>query len=194
MMACAMSALVFAGGSQFAAVGIVASGGSLVMAVVSALFLNARYVPMGLALAAKLGPRSDATSWRAVVTPHLLIDESAAIGLSAPSDNRRVFAWTGAAIFVTWNVGTVAGAVLGSSIGDTRMVGLDAAIPAAMVAMLAPALRDERGRWVAIVGAAVALLLMPIAPPGVPVLAAAVAALVARDQPSGSLDASEVAQ
>lgn len=170
-MACAMSALVFAGGSQFAAVGVVAAGGSPAAAVASGLLLNARYVAFGLAVAPRL---SSGRGGRALAA-HLVIDESSAVALREPDDHgaRRAFWATGLAVFVLWNAGTALGALAGEAIGDPAALGLDAAFPAGFLALLAPLLRDASSRAAALGGVAIAVALLPVAPPGVPVLAAA---------------------
>lgn len=171
---CAMSMMVFAGGAQFAAVGVTAAGGSAIAAIVSALILNARYVPMGAALSPRLNHRRFAAA-------HLLIDESAAVALAEPdhASSRRRFWLTGLGIFVLWNAGTAVGAFTGAALGDPRALGLDAAIPGAMLALLAPQFDHRRGRAVAAAGALIAVALTPVLPAGVPILAASAAALVA---------------
>ncbi len=70
------------------------------------------------------------------------------------------------------------GALVGTAI-DPSDFGLDAAAPAVFLALLWPGLRKRVNRWVALAGAAVALVLVPVAPAGVPVIAAAGVALVA---------------
>ncbi|GAB3442240.1 AzlC family ABC transporter permease [Actinophytocola sediminis] len=171
-MASLMSVAVFAGGSQFMVVGVVAAGGGLVTAVLGALLLNARHLPFGLAIGPVMG-----RSWPArLVGSHLMIDESVAFAM-AQRDPRRgpaVFWAAGIALFCAWNVGTVVGALAGQVIGDPDAFGLDAAFPAALLALLLPALRDARTRRAALLGAVVALVTTPILAPGVPVLAALV--------------------
>lgn len=174
--ACAMSALVFAGGSQFAAVGVVAAGGSPLAAVASGLLLNARYLAFGVAMAPHLrgGPL------RRAAAAFFVIDESVALALAEPDDRAaRMFWWTGTMLGIAWIAGTAAGALAGAAIGDPRVYGLDAAFPAGFLALLAPLLDRRRARVAAAVGGVVAVALLPFAPPGVPVLAAAVGAAVA---------------
>jgi 4-azaleucine resistance transporter AzlC len=183
-IACGLSLLVFAGGSQFAAVGVLASGGSPAAAVASGLLLNARYVAFGLAVA----PRLRGRLLRRAAASHLLIDESSALALARDDDAAadRAFWWTGAAVFVLWNAGTAAGALAGAALGDPKALGLDAAFPAGFLALLAPLLRTHRARVTAAVGAMVAVALVPFAPPGVPVLASVggvLAGLVVRAEP-----------
>lgn len=177
-----MSALVFAGGAQFAAVGVLASGGSAVAAVVSGLVLNLRYLAFGAAVAPRLQPGA----LRRALAAHLLVDESAALALAEPDRARaeRVYWACGASIFVAWNVGSFLGARFGDAVGDPAVLGLDAALPAALMAMVAPQLSSRAARISAGAGAAVAVGLSAVASAGVATvgggLGAVVALLVAR--------------
>lgn len=166
-----LSVLVFAGGSQFMVVGVVAAGGGLVAAVLGALLLNARHLPFGLAVGDIMGRGLVARLFGS----HLLIDESVAFAMAQkdPARARAVFWALGSAAFVVWNLCTLAGALAGQGIGDTDAFGLDAAFPAALLALVLPALRgDARTRNAALVGSAVALAATPFLPAGVPVLLA----------------------
>ncbi|MEU5876867.1 AzlC family ABC transporter permease [Spirillospora sp. NPDC047279] len=163
-----MSLLVFAGGAQFAAVGVVLAGGSPVAAVVSGLVLNARLLPYGFAVADVLGGRGR------LVGAHLIMDEGVAFTLRQddPRGRRAVFWICGVALFAVWNVSVVLGALAGQAIGDTDTFGLDAAFPAVILALVLPALRDRGTRDAALLGAAVALAATPFLPAGVPLLLA----------------------
>jgi 4-azaleucine resistance transporter AzlC len=182
-LVCAMSLLIFAGGSQFMVVGIVAAGGSPIAAVFAGLLLNARHLPFGLAIGDVLGKRL-ATR---IIGSHILIDESVAFAM-AQGDRKKAKAafWTcGLALFLTWNTGTLLGALIGQVIGDPNRFGLDAAFPAAMLALILPALKDKVTLRVALLGAAIAVATTPILPPGIPVVLAAlgvVAALPTREK------------
>lgn len=172
----AMSVLVFAGGSQFMAVGMLAAGNP-VAAVLSGLLLNARHLPFGLALAGTIGRR-----WPArLVGSHLLVDESVAFALAQPDERRRRTAYwlTGATLFVVWQTTTVLGVAIGGLAADPSAFGLDAAFPAGLLALLLPSLRDPVARRVAIVGAAVAVVTTPLLPAGLPVLLALAGLLAA---------------
>lgn len=174
---CALSLLVFTGASQFAMVGVLATGGAPVSAVLTGLLLGTRNTLYGLRLAPLLAWRG----WRRTAAAHLLIDESTAMAVTRRSTpTARVgFLATGVTIFVLWNLATLAGAVAGTALGDPRTYGLDAAVGAAFLALLWPRLIDTTARVVAVGAAAVALGLVPVAPAGVPVLAAAGVALLA---------------
>ena len=76
------------------------------------------------------------------------------------------------AIFITWNVGTLLGALAGGGLGDPRDYGLDAIFPAIFLALLVPQVRDRAALGAALLGAAIALVLLPLTPAGVPVMAA----------------------
>lgn len=167
----AMSVIVYAGGAQFMAVGLVAAG-SPVAAVFAGLLLNARHLPFGLALGDTLGRR-----WRdRLVGSHFMTDEATAFALAQPEgrERRRAFWLAGIILFLAWNVGTIVGVLLGATAGDPAALGLDAAFPAGLLALLVPSLRDRDTRRVALVGAAVAVLSTPLLPAGLPVLLALV--------------------
>jgi 4-azaleucine resistance transporter AzlC len=172
-----MSLLVFTGGSQFAAVGVIDAGGTPLAAVGSAALLAARNGMYGLSLNSILptGFR------RRAVAAQFVIDESAAMA-SAQKDRteaQRAFWTTGLGVFVFWNLGTLLGAVGGNAIGDPETFGLDAAFPAGFVALMAPHLRQRPGLVAAIVGGLIALVTIPLVPAGVPILLAAFAVLPA---------------
>jgi branched chain amino acid efflux pump len=166
----ALSVLVFAGGAQFMVVGVLAAGGGIAAAVLGALLLNARHLPFGLAIGDILGTGRLAR----LVGPHLMIDESVAFAMAQkdPARARAVFWFLGATAFLVWNLGTVVGVAAGQVIGDTAAFGLDAAFPAALLALVLPALRNPRVRDAALLGAAIALATTPFLPAGVPVLLA----------------------
>lgn len=184
--ACAMSLLVFTGASQFAAVGVLGAGGSTAAALGSALLLAARNGAYGLALSDVVRGRLPTR----LVGAQLVIDESTAMALSQPDParRRRGFWLAGCSVFVFWNIGTLVGALEGDAIGDPGRFGLDAAFPAGFVALVAPHLRSVSGRWAACIGVALALVLVPVAPAGVPILAAAVAVLVGWREPRRPAD------
>ena len=75
---------------------------------------------------------------------------------------------TGLSVFVLWNLATLLGAVGAARLGDPASLGLDAAVPAAFLALLAPQVRARRPLAVAVAGALVALVAVPLTPPGVP--------------------------
>ncbi len=178
----AFSVIVFAGGSQFMAVGMLAAG-SPVAAILGGLLLNARHLPFGMAVADVLSG-----SWaRRLAGTHLMVDESVAFALAQPDRDRRAGAYwlTGVLLFTLWQIGTVLGVILGTSVGDPDRFGLDAAFPAALVALILPRLADPAARRVALVGASVAVGGTFVLPAGLPVLLALVGlAAAGRDRTS----------
>jgi len=176
----ALSLLVFSGGSQFAFIGVIAAGGANAAAIATSTFLGLRNGFYGVGLAPVLRPIRGP---RKVAAAQLTIDESTAVALAQPHDDvaarREGFWWTGIGVYVLWNAITVAGAMLGSRIGDPSQWGLDAAAAAAFLALVWPRLATPRARAVAAASAILALALTPVLPAGLPVLAAAAVAIVA---------------
>lgn len=172
LQTCAMSALVFTGASQFAVVSVVGAGGSMAAALAPAIGLAARNGVYGLSMVPFLPRRR----WRRAAEAQLVIDESTAMARAQDTRERahRAFLATGVSIFICWNAGTLAGALLGTGLGDPRDLGLDAMFPAAFLALLAPQLRRPGARVAAVVGAAVGLATLSVLPTGLPVLAALV--------------------
>jgi 4-azaleucine resistance transporter AzlC len=169
-----MSAIVFAGSAQFAAVAIIAGGGGVGAAIGAAALMNSRFLSMGAALAPSLSGRA----LRRAAQGQTVVDASWAMANRGDGRFDRHFLFGASAVqYVTWMIGTIVGAVGGTALGDPRTLGLDAIFPAFFLALLLPELRDRRSRGVALGGALVALALVPLAPPGVPVLAASAAAL-----------------
>ena len=168
--ACVMSMLVFTGASQFAFVGVLAGGGGAVAAMGPAVMLAVRNAAYGLSLTSILPARLRDRALAA----HLVIDETTAMARaqSEPDAARRAFLATGVSVWVFWNAGTLAGALLGGGIGDPSTLGLDAMFPAAFLALLAPQLRRPGAPVAAAAGVVIALALVPFAPAGVPIIAA----------------------
>lgn len=182
----ALSALLFSGGSQFAVVGILAAGGSGVAAIATSSLLGVRNGLYGLQVSRLLESRGVTR----LAAAHLTIDESTAVAVAQPeaAASRLGFWVTGGSVFVLWNLTTLLGAILGNALGDPRTYGLDAAAAAAFAALLWPRLRSLDTRAVAVLAALVALLVAPHAPAGVPVLVAALVAVVLGLRPLPSPD------
>jgi 4-azaleucine resistance transporter AzlC len=183
--AVAMSAVMFTGASQFALVGVIAAGGSPLAGISAALLLGLRNAFYGVPLSRLLRPRG----LRRLPTAQFVIDETTAMALGQRSQPAGRFAFwvTGVTLYVLWTSGTLVGALLGTGI-DTSALGLDAAAPAIFLALLWPQLSHGRGPAVALGAAAVALVLIPLAPAGVPIIAAAGVAVFAGLAPSRQRD------
>jgi 4-azaleucine resistance transporter AzlC len=169
-----MSATTYAGSAQFAAASVMASGGQTVAAVAAALLLNARYLPIGISVAGALS----GGALRRFVKGQFVIDESWAIAARPDGtfDPGRLLG-AGIVLWCAWVAGTMVGVLGGEALGDPAALGLDAAFPALFLALLVGQLRSRRAVGVALLGALIAVALIPLAPPGVPIIAAALAAL-----------------
>ena len=176
-----LSALMFTGGSQFALVGVLAAGGGAVSAVATSVLLGFRNAFYGVAMAPVLRVHGA----RRAVAAQLTIDESTAMAVARSGQDddgrasRLAFWATGLSVYVFWNLATLAGSLGANALGDPRVWGLDAAIPAGFIALVWPRLRDRRSWAVGLSSAAVALVLTPFLRPGVPVLVTSVVAVVA---------------
>lgn len=174
-MACAMSLFVFTGATQFAAVSVIATGGSPLSAVGSGLLLGLRHIGYGLSLDRTMPP----VRRRRLAAAQFLIDESTAMALAQPNpaDARRGFWSAGLSVFGFWNVGTLVGALFGSVLGDPASLGLDAVFPAAFLALIVPLLRERDGRLAAVTGAVSAAVLVPLVAAGLPIVLAGLGAV-----------------
>jgi 4-azaleucine resistance transporter AzlC len=192
LAAIVMSATTFAGSAQFAVVSVLGAGGTAAAAIGAAVLLNARYAPMALAASGAFrgGPV------RRLLEAQLLVDESWALSSREGGFDRKLLIGAGATLYVGWNAGTAAGVLAGDSLTDPATLGLDAAFPALFLALLAPLLRSGGRAAVtaALTGAAIALLLTPITPAGVPVIAATAACLVGLTRPRGDAAPQRLAQ
>lgn len=166
----ALSLLVFAGGSQIAAVGVVLGGGSPVAAVLAGALLNTRQFPYGLAVADVL----DGPWWYRLLGAQLITDECTAFATrqSSPERRRAAFWACGVMLFISWNAAVLLGVVLGSAMRNTSAFGLDATFPAVMLALALPSLTSRSARTAAGTGAVIAVALTPLLPAGLPLLAA----------------------
>ncbi len=172
LQTCALSALMFTGASQFALVGVVGAGGSVWAGAAAAALLGSRNGLYGLRLSSLL----DLRGWRRPLASHFVIDETTAMAIAQdpPAASRYAFWATGLLLFVFWNTGTLAGALATHALPDPKAFGLDAAPPAAFLALLAPRLSAREPIAIALAVGIVALLLLPFVPPGVPLLVVAV--------------------
>jgi len=168
-----MSATTFAGSAQFAAASILEVGGGVAAAIVAAVLLNARYVPISLSVASIFpGPRR-----RRLAESQLIVDESWALSGRSGRFEYAVLVGAGLLFYILWVGGTAIGTVVGDLL-DPEAIGLDAAFPALFLALLAPYLRTRRALATGLVAGGITLVLLPLASPGVPIVAASLAALI----------------
>jgi 4-azaleucine resistance transporter AzlC len=171
-----MSVLVFSGSAQFGALAVLKAGGSPAAAIAAGLLLNARYLAMGLALAPSLRGRARSraafslttvdASWAAASIGGGAFDPWYMVGVSIPQ-------------YAGWVLGTVLGDFLGPVLGDPNALGLDALFPAFFIVLLFEEAQGRRRLAAAGGGAGIALVLTPILPAGLPILAAALGAVAA---------------
>lgn len=170
-----MSGTTFAGSAQFAAAGILSAGGAVVSAITAAILLNARYAAIGISVAPALG---GAPAMRFLLA-QLVVDESWAIAhLGEGRYDRGRLIGAGLVLYVVWVSSTAIGALGANVLGDPETLGLDAAFPALFLGLLWPQMKGRWGVLAAGLGALIALALVPLAPPGVPIIVAAAASLV----------------
>ena len=169
-----MSATTFAGSAQFAAVSILEAGGTVAAAVAAAIFLNARYAAMSVTVAA-IVPGGSA---RRLASSQLIVDESWALAGRSGRFEWPILAGAGALLYALWVTSTLAGTVLGGFVEDFDALGLDAAFAALFLALAVPYVPDRRALVAAALAIGIVLVLTPVTPAGVPIVAAAAACLV----------------
>jgi predicted branched-subunit amino acid permease len=175
-----MSVVVFSGAAQFGATAVLVAGGDAAAAIVAGTLLNARFLPMGVALA----PSLTGGAARRAAEGQAIVDASWALAARGGGRlDRNVMLGATIPQYPGWVLGTVIGVFGGGALSDPDALGLDAIFPAFFLGLMATELSSRRARAAAIGGGAIALLLAPLVPPGVPILAASAAALIgARNQ------------
>ena len=170
-----MSGTTFAGSAQFAAAGILEAGVAVASAITAAILVNARYAAIGIAVAPALG----GSPLRRFLLAQLIVDESWAIAhVGEGRYDRGRLIGAGLVFYVVWVSSTALGALGAEVLGDPKGLGLDAAFPALFLGLLWPQLKARSAVVAALLGGAIALALIPLAPPGVPIIAAAGASLI----------------
>ena len=170
------SGVVFSGSAQFAVADVLGAGGSALAAIVAAILVNARFAVMGVAVASSLegGPLRRALEGQSTVDASWAVanrgggrfDREVLIGATLPQ-------------YVAWVGGTAIGVAVGDSIGDPEALGLDVVFPAFFLGLLIEELRNGREQvGAALIAIAVSALLVPFTPPGIPIMAACVGALL----------------
>ena len=169
-----MSATTFAGSAQFAVTSILGGAGSAAAAIAAAVLLNARYAPISISVASLFrGPRL-----RRLLESQLIVDESWALAARGGRFDRRILLGAGLLLYVSWVSGTAVGALAGDALGDPKDFGLDGAFPALFLALLVTQVRTRMAAGAALAGGAVALALIPVTPPGMPIVVASAACLL----------------
>jgi 4-azaleucine resistance transporter AzlC len=174
--AMAMSTIVFAGASQFAAVGYVASGLAWPGIVILTALLNARHLLYSAALAPWL--RGVPVARRAVMA-HILTDEAFALSINhfrriGRADERGY--WLGAILstFIPWNVATLAGVLLGAQIPEPARFGIDVIFPSAMIGLAVGLVTGRRELVAAIVGGVIGVVVALASSPAIGIVAGGV--------------------
>jgi 4-azaleucine resistance transporter AzlC len=170
-----MSATTFAGSAQFGAVSVLETGGGVAAAIAAAVLLNARYAPISVTV----GDQFEGSALRRLLEAQLIVDESWALSRQPDGRyDRRLLVGGGLLLYCCWVGGTTLGALIGDRLGDPERYGLDAAFPALFLALLVPQVRSRQALAAAVAGAAIALVLIPFTPAGVPIIAATAACLI----------------
>jgi 4-azaleucine resistance transporter AzlC len=172
--ATAMSATTFAGSAQFAAVSVLDAGGTVLAAILAAVFLNARYIALSVTVAGIFpGGRV-----RRLIESQAIVDESWALSGRSGRFEWPILVGAGIFLYVLWVGSTALGTVAGGALEDPDALGLDAAFAVLFLALAAPYLRGRRALQAAALAGTITLVLTPVAPSGVPIVAAASACLL----------------
>jgi 4-azaleucine resistance transporter AzlC len=172
-----MSAIVFSGAAQFATLAVLGAGGNVVAAIVAATLVASRFLAIGVAI----GPSMRGGPVRRALEGQAVVDASLALGKTGEGryGPRRLIGST-LPQYAGWTLGTLAGVLLGRGIGDPEALGLDALFPAFFLVLVVGELTDRAARVTAALGGLIALALIPLVPPGIPVIVACVAVLAGR--------------
>jgi 4-azaleucine resistance transporter AzlC len=174
LAAVVMSATTFAGSAQFAAASVLDAGGTVAAAILAAVFLNARYAAFSMTVAS-IFPGG---KLRRLAESQLIVDESWALSGRTGRFEWAILAGSGLVFYVLWVGSTAVGTVVGGVLEDPNALGLDAAFAGLFLALAFPYLRERRALQSAALAAAITLVLTPVAPTGVPIVAAAAACLL----------------
>ena len=169
-----LSLLMFSGASQFALVGVFASGGTALAAILSAWLMGIRNSFYALRLRSEITPKG----LLRLLAAQFTIDESNAVHASQNDQKHAVrgFWLTGAGVYLFWNLATLVGALAGSVFGSVEAWGLDAAAAAAFLGLLWPMLRGKL--VLASIACLVGVALTPVLGSGTAILLTALVALI----------------
>jgi predicted branched-subunit amino acid permease len=177
LQTCLLSLLTFSGASQFAVIGVLGAGGGAISGIATASLLGIRNGVYGVIMA----PRLKVKGLKRIIAAQITIDESTAVALGqevrGEKAMRQGFWLTGFGVFLFWNLFTVAGALGAQAMGDIRAWGLDSAVPAAFFGLVWPRLKTKRDRILAVSCVVFALVMTPILPAGLPIIATAFIAI-----------------
>ena len=183
--ACLISLILFSGASQFAAVGVIGSGGNPLSAIATAALLGTR----NALYAFRMAPILKVKGFRKIVAAQLTIDESTGMAVAQENDHdsRTGFWWTGIAVYIFWNLFTLTGALSAEALGDPAQFGLDAIVPAAFLGLLWAQIKSKQHIQLAFLSGLTALALVGFVPAGVPIMATSIIAIGLGWRPHRSL-------
>ena len=178
LQTCLLSLLLFSGASQFAFVGVMGAGGSALSGIATGGLLGFRNGLYALRMSQLLQVRGIKKLFAAQLT----IDESTGVALAQEERGEAAMRYgfwaTGIGVYISWNVFTLLGAYGAQALGNPSAWGLDAAVPAAFLGLVWPRLIDKRTQVIAVMAMVLAVLLVPLVPAGVPIIATVAIALI----------------
>jgi len=149
---CAMSLTVFAGASQFMALPMINEGASVIALMTMALMVNMRHLLYGL----NIGRKFASSSARTLLGVSLgIVDETYAFNTIGPGkkvSTPSYFMGTALCAYLTWNTGTLAGAVAGRWTSTLNVEGLDFAVLAVFISMIGASIRKWED-WIVLAAA-----------------------------------------
>ena len=159
IQAISASLLIFAGASQLVAYGLMQQGAPVAIIVLAALTVNLRVLLYSAALAPHMRPL---TLLKRAINAYLMTDQAYAFAQRRYAEHatqrypHHYYLGTALPLFVTWQLSTIAGVLLGSGIPDSW--GLDFAVPLCFIALLVPTVKDRPSLLAAITGGGIAVL------------------------------------
>jgi 4-azaleucine resistance transporter AzlC len=162
----ALSVFVFAGGSQFSAAGLFASGASAATIILTTFLLNVRHALYGLSLGRELR----LTTPQRLIAAYFLTDEAFGVMIASGERNFAFLLGAELSLFFSWNFATFIGSILGSGISDPAALGVDFVFPLAFLALLVPIIKARIELIVAVFAGIFAWLLSSRLPGGLPIL------------------------
>ena len=174
--ACLISLVLFSGASQFAAVGVIGSGGNPLSAIATSVLLGTR----NALYAFRMAPILKVAGLKKILAAQWTIDESTGMAVAQENtqDSQIGFWWTGASVYIFWNLFTLTGALSAQALGDPAKWGLDAVVPAAFLGLLFAQIKSAQHRKLAVISAIGSLALVPFVPAGIPIMATALIAVL----------------